>query len=147
MSLGRKTSAGKSDVTNGLKLAIAYANRECFKCTCLVLMREQCCCGSSKTMCLIGAAFAAQAIIGTTLAITGAQVWAAWFVLAIMCIYISAYAWSWGPLGWLYSSEVQPLETRSAGQSITTLVNLLFSFVIGQVTNLLPATVCSGLLE
>ena len=50
-----------------------------------------------------------------------------------MCIYISAYAWSWGPLGWLYSSEVQPLETRSAGQSITTLVNLMFSFVIGQV--------------
>ena len=74
-----------------------------------------------------------QAIIGITLAITGAQVWAAWFVLAIMCIYISAYAWSWGPLGWLYSSEVQPLETRSAGQSITTLVNLMFSFVIGQV--------------
>lgn len=29
-------------------------------------------------------------------------------------------------------AEVQPLETRSAGQSITTLVNLLFSFVIGQ---------------
>jgi hypothetical protein len=27
---------------------------------------------------------------------------------------------------------VQPLETRSAGQAITTLVNLLFSFVIGQ---------------
>lgn len=75
-----------------------------------------------------------QAIIGITLAITGAQVWAAWFVLAIMCIYISAYAWSWGPLGWLYSSEVQPLETRSAGQSITTLVNLMFSFVIGQAS-------------
>lgn len=29
-------------------------------------------------------------------------------------------------------AEVQPLETRSAGQSITTLVNLMFSFVIGQ---------------
>ena len=27
---------------------------------------------------------------------------------------------------------MQPLETRSAGQSIATLVNLLFSFVIGQ---------------
>ena len=39
---------------------------------------------------------------------------------------------SWGPLAWLYPSEVQPLETRSAGQSIATLVNLLFSFVIGQ---------------
>ena len=30
------------------------------------------------------------------------------------------------------SAEVQPLETRSAGQSITTMVNLMFSFVIGQ---------------
>lgn len=37
-----------------------------------------------------------------------------------------------GPLGWLYPSEIQPLETRSAGQGIATLVNLLFSFVIGQ---------------
>ena len=37
-----------------------------------------------------------------------------------------------GPLGWLYPSEIQPLETRSAGQGIATLVNLLFSWVIGQ---------------
>ena len=37
-----------------------------------------------------------------------------------------------GPLGWLYPSEIQPLETRSAGQGIATLVNLLFSFIIGQ---------------
>lgn len=34
-------------------------------------------------------------------------------------------------------SEVQPLETRSAGQSITTLVNLMFSFVIGQARHTL----------
>ncbi|KAK9904668.1 hypothetical protein WJX75_000080 [Coccomyxa subellipsoidea] len=74
----------------------------------------------------------ALVVIGITLAATGGEIWAAWFVLALMCVYISAYAWSWGPLGWLYSSEVQPLETRSAGQSITTLVNLMFSFVIGQ---------------
>ncbi len=37
---------------------------------------------------------------------------------------------------WL-RSEVQPLETRSAGQSITTLVNLMFSFVIGQASHAL----------
>lgn len=39
---------------------------------------------------------------------------------------------SWGPLAWLYPSEIQPLETRSAGQSLATMVNLTFSFVIGQ---------------
>ena len=44
-----------------------------------------------------------QVVIGITLAATGGEIWAAWFVLALMCVYISAYAWSWGPLGWLYS--------------------------------------------
>ncbi|EFJ25384.1 hypothetical protein SELMODRAFT_19807, partial [Selaginella moellendorffii] len=29
-------------------------------------------------------------------------------------------------------SEIFPLETRSAGQSITVLVNLLFTFLIAQ---------------
>jgi len=57
---------------------------------------------------------------------------AAWIALFFMCFYICAYAWSWGPLPWLYAAEVQFLETRSAGQSIATLINLLFSFVIGQ---------------
>ena len=49
-----------------------------------------------------------------------------------------------GPLGWLYPSEIQPLETRSAGQGIATLVNLLFSFVIGQtyLTMLCSMKVC-----
>ncbi|KAK3027249.1 hypothetical protein RJ639_041667 [Escallonia herrerae] len=40
--------------------------------------------------------------------------------------------WSWGPLGWLIPSETFPLETRSAGQSVTVCVNLLFTFVIAQ---------------
>ena len=40
--------------------------------------------------------------------------------------------WSWGPLGWLVPSEIQPLETRSAGQGLTVAVNFLFTFVIGQ---------------
>ncbi|KAI3943964.1 hypothetical protein MKW92_023440 [Papaver armeniacum] len=40
--------------------------------------------------------------------------------------------WSWGPLGWTVPSEIFPLETRSAGQSITVAVNLFFTFVIAQ---------------
>lgn len=71
-------------------------------------------------------------VVACTLAIAGAKPWVAWFILVFICIYIAAYAWSWGPLAWLYPSEVQPLETRSAGQSLATLVNLTFSFVIGQ---------------
>jgi hypothetical protein len=48
-----------------------------------------------------------QVVMGVTLAAAGTHAWVAWFVLAIMCVYISAYAASWGPLGWLYSSEAR----------------------------------------
>ncbi|KAH9324842.1 hypothetical protein KI387_005020 [Taxus chinensis] len=44
----------------------------------------------------------------------------------------AAFAWSWGPLGWLVPSEIFPLEIRSAAQSITVSMNLLFTFVIAQ---------------
>ncbi len=42
------------------------------------------------------------------------------------------FAYSWGPLAWLIPSEVLSLETRSAGYSITTFINFLMTFVIGQ---------------
>jgi hypothetical protein len=54
------------------------------------------------------------------------------FVVIMVCTFVSAFAWSWGPLGWLIPSEIFPLETRSAGQSVTVCVNLLFTFVIAQ---------------
>ncbi|KAK4482886.1 hypothetical protein RD792_010059 [Penstemon davidsonii] len=53
-------------------------------------------------------------------------------VVILICTFVSSFAWSWGPLGWLIPSETFPLETRSAGQSLTVCVNLLFTFVIAQ---------------
>lgn len=53
-------------------------------------------------------------------------------IVVLVCFYVSAFAWSWGPLGWLVPSEIFPLETRSAGQSITVSTNMLFTFVIAQ---------------
>ncbi|XP_077254043.1 sugar transport protein MST3-like [Tasmannia lanceolata] len=54
------------------------------------------------------------------------------FVVVCICAYVSGFAWSWGPLGWLVPSEIFPLEIRSAGQSINVSVNMLFTFVIAQ---------------
>jgi hypothetical protein len=54
-------------------------------------------------------------------------------IVALICIYVAGFAWSWGPLGWLVPSEIQPLETRAAGMGIATLTNFLFTFLIGQV--------------
>lgn len=54
------------------------------------------------------------------------------FVVLMVCTFVSSFAWSWGPLGWLIPSETFPLETRSAGQSVTVCVNLVFTFVMAQ---------------
>ncbi|KAJ4954467.1 hypothetical protein NE237_011250 [Protea cynaroides] len=53
-------------------------------------------------------------------------------VVTGICLFVMAFAYSWGPLGWLVPSEIYPLEIRSAGQSITVSVNMLFTFLIGQ---------------
>ncbi|KAL3597972.1 hypothetical protein D5086_009609 [Populus alba] len=54
------------------------------------------------------------------------------FVLTMISIYVSGFAWSWGPLGWLVPSEIFPLEIRSVGQSIVVAVNFVFTFVVAQ---------------
>ncbi|XP_073033626.1 sugar carrier protein A-like [Primulina eburnea] len=53
-------------------------------------------------------------------------------VVVVICLFVTAFGWSWGPLGWTVPSEIFPLEIRSAGQSITVAVNLFFTFIIGQ---------------
>ncbi|XVF34889.1 hypothetical protein REPUB_Repub18cG0097300 [Reevesia pubescens] len=54
------------------------------------------------------------------------------FLVVIICVFVVAYGRSWGPLGWLVPSELFPLETRSAGQSMVVCVNLLFTALIAQ---------------
>lgn len=52
--------------------------------------------------------------------------------LFLICAFVAAFAWSWGPLGWLIPTEVTSLEVRSAGQAINVSVNMIFTFVIAQ---------------
>ncbi|KAI5411612.1 hypothetical protein KIW84_056617 [Lathyrus oleraceus] len=54
-------------------------------------------------------------------------------LLFSICVYVAAYAWSWGPLGWLVPNEICSLEVRSAGQATNVVVNMLFTFIIAQV--------------
>nr|XP_010942230.1 sugar transport protein MST6-like [Elaeis guineensis] len=55
------------------------------------------------------------------------------FVVAFICVFVTGFAWSWGPMGWLVPSEIFPLEIRSAGQSISVSMNMLLTFTIAQV--------------
>ncbi|OMO98204.1 Sugar/inositol transporter [Corchorus olitorius] len=56
----------------------------------------------------------------------------AYLILVLICIYVSGFGLSWGPLGWLVPSEIYPLEVRSTGQSITVSVSFFFCFLVGQ---------------
>jgi len=53
-------------------------------------------------------------------------------IVVLICVYVSSFAWSWGPLGWLIPSETFPLETRTAGFSFAVSSNMLFTFLIAQ---------------
>ncbi|KAH7842419.1 hypothetical protein Vadar_005060 [Vaccinium darrowii] len=54
-------------------------------------------------------------------------------VVVLVCTFVSSFAWSWGPLGWLIPSEIFPLETRTAGFAFAVSTNMLFTFLIAQV--------------
>lgn len=71
--------------------------------------------------------------------------WYAIVVVGIICVYVSGYAWSWGPLGWLVPSEIFPLEIRPAAQSITVGVNMISTFFIAQFFTLMLCHMKFGL--
>ncbi|KAH7665620.1 Sugar/inositol transporter protein [Dioscorea alata] len=53
-------------------------------------------------------------------------------IVVLVCIFVSAFAWSWGPSASLIPSETFALEVRPAGQSLAVCVNLVLTFVIAQ---------------
>ncbi|KAK1287664.1 Sugar transport protein 8 [Acorus calamus] len=81
--------------------------------------------------------FVSQVVIGALLAAKLGETAAldrgvAWSVVVLVCVYVSSFAWSWGPLGWLIPSETFPLETRTAGFAFAVSANMLFTFLIAQ---------------
>jgi hypothetical protein len=57
---------------------------------------------------------------------------AAAVTLTFMCVFVAAFSWSWGPIGWLLPSEICPLDCRQAGQSLFTAVNFAVAFATTQ---------------
>ncbi|KAI3458331.1 hypothetical protein Pfo_014994 [Paulownia fortunei] len=53
-------------------------------------------------------------------------------VVILICTYVCGFGLSWGPLGWLVTSEIFPLEIRSAAQSINVAVGFLLIFIVAQ---------------
>ncbi|KAM3393777.1 sugar transport protein 8 [Capsicum galapagoense] len=53
-------------------------------------------------------------------------------VVLLVCTFVMAFAWSWGPLGWLIPSETFPIETRTLGFAFAVSTNMLFTALIAQ---------------
>ncbi|XP_051142681.1 hexose carrier protein HEX6-like [Andrographis paniculata] len=53
-------------------------------------------------------------------------------VLVLVAVYVAGFGISWGPLAWLVTSEIFPLEVRSAAQSISVATGFVFTFASAQ---------------
>lgn len=83
---------------------------------------------------LTGTTISALSMLLIAIVLTVAQTarWLPWVVLALACIFMLSYGWSFGPLGWTYPVEIQHVQTRSAGLSVTSFFNVLLSAVAAQ---------------
>ena len=70
--------------------------------------------------------------IALLLTLTTSAAWLPWAVLVPALIFSLAYGWSWGPMGWTYPAEIQAMQTRSVGLSITTFFNVFLSAITAQ---------------
>ncbi|CZS95165.1 hypothetical protein WAI453_011222 [Rhynchosporium graminicola] len=62
-------------------------------------------------------------------------------LIVFVCLYLSFFAASWGPVAWVVTSEIYPLKVRAKSMSISTASNWLLNFSLGYGT---PYLVTSG---
>ena len=72
------------------------------------------------------------AIVGVTVStsnIAGQKV-----LIAFVCIYIAFFASTWGPVAWVISSEIYPLNIRAKAMSLSIASNWFWNFILGFTT-------------
>ena len=72
------------------------------------------------------------AIVGVTIStsnLAGQKV-----MVAFVCIYIAFFASTWGPITWVITGEVFPLNVRAKAMSLSIASNWLWNFGIGYAT-------------
>lgn len=72
------------------------------------------------------------AIIGVTISISNTSGQKA--LVALVCIYIAAFASTWGPIAWVVVGEIYPLNVRAKAMSLSVASNWLWNFGIGYAT-------------
>ncbi|RDB19992.1 putative glucose transporter rco-3 [Hypsizygus marmoreus] len=65
-------------------------------------------------------------------------------LIAFVCIYIAFFATSWGPVAWVVTGEIFPLNIRAKGMSLSVASNWLWNFGIGYATPYLVNPTTTG---
>ncbi|KAG7094052.1 hypothetical protein E1B28_007671 [Marasmius oreades] len=78
------------------------------------------------------------AIVGVT--VSGDNIAGQKVLIAFVCIYIAFFASTWGPIAWVITGEIFPLQVRAKAMSMSTASNWLWNFGIGYATPFLVNT-------
>jgi len=55
-------------------------------------------------------------------------------LIAISYLFVATFAPTWGPAGWIYCSEIFPLEQRATGNALCAAINWVFNLAIALFT-------------
>jgi TRAP-type C4-dicarboxylate transport system permease large subunit len=69
---------------------------------------------------------------------------ASYTIVVLTCIFICAFASTWGPVAWVIVGEIYPLKARAKGMSVATASNWLLNWLIGLLTPQLTDTLHMG---
>ncbi|EMD38912.1 hypothetical protein CERSUDRAFT_112620 [Gelatoporia subvermispora B] len=78
------------------------------------------------------------AIVGVTISVENQAGQKA--LIALVCIYIAAFASTWGPIAWIVVGEIYPLNLRAKAMSMSIASNWLWNFAISYATPYLVNT-------
>ncbi|RSL98116.1 hypothetical protein CEP52_010505 [Fusarium oligoseptatum] len=88
-------------------------------------------CVSQFIVAMLGTLTTSQDSAGTTIVHNVAAQKAG---IAFICIYIFFFASTWGPIAWVVTGEIFPLQTRAKSLSITTATNWLLNWALAFAT-------------
>ena len=72
------------------------------------------------------------AIVGVTISLENQSGQKA--LIAFVCIYIAAFASTWGPIAWVITGEIFPLNVRAKAMSLSVASNWLWNWAIAYAT-------------
>ncbi|ORY93621.1 sugar transporter [Syncephalastrum racemosum] len=64
--------------------------------------------------------------------------------VSMMFIFSACFSTSWGPVGWIYPAEIFPNRARAKATSISTAMNYIMNFVIGEITPIMIDRIAYG---